>query len=214
MLNEAVVEHWREHAADGRTIVFCATVAHAEAVAAAFRDAGITAATVTGEMPGKERAELLARFDRGEVQVITNCMVLTEGFDSHRSAASPSCADAPPRHLHPGDRPRAAQGGSGALPWRHQDRLYRAGLRRGGAAAWLDRGDGTLPEEDEEEPGEAPYKICPSCDAEVPMGTVACPFCGHVWQRAFRDKTPLKRFQLTEIDLLDRSPFPLVGHAW
>ena len=82
VLNEAVVEHWRERAADRRTIVFCATVAHAEAVAAALREAKITAGTVTGEMPARERAELLARFDRGEVQVITNCMVLTEGFDS------------------------------------------------------------------------------------------------------------------------------------
>ena len=63
-------------------IVFCATVEHAEAVAAAFRDAGVTAETITGEMPAKERADLIAGFDRGEVQVLTNCMVLTEGFDS------------------------------------------------------------------------------------------------------------------------------------
>ena len=67
VLNEAVVEHWREHAADRRTIVFCATVAHAEAVTAAFRAAGITAVTVTGEMPGRERpicwpASIAARY--------------------------------------------------------------------------------------------------------------------------------------------------------
>jgi superfamily II DNA or RNA helicase len=51
-------------------------------VAAAFRAEGVTAETVTGEMPGRARADLIARFDRGEVQVLTNCMVLTEGFDS------------------------------------------------------------------------------------------------------------------------------------
>jgi superfamily II DNA/RNA helicase len=54
----------------------------AEAVVPAFRDAGATAETMTGEMPGKERADLVARFDRGQVQVLTNCMVLTEAFDS------------------------------------------------------------------------------------------------------------------------------------
>ena len=82
VLNEAVVEHWKERAADRRSIFFCATVDHAEAVAAAFRAEGVTAETVTGEMPGRARADLIARFDRGEVQVLTNCMVLTEGFDS------------------------------------------------------------------------------------------------------------------------------------
>ena len=33
-------------------------------------------------MPSRTRADLIARFERGEVQVLTNCMVLTEGFDS------------------------------------------------------------------------------------------------------------------------------------
>ena len=40
VLNEAVVEHWQAKAADRRTIFFCATVDHADAVAEAFRTAG------------------------------------------------------------------------------------------------------------------------------------------------------------------------------
>ena len=51
------------------------------------------------------------------------------------------------------------------------------------------------------------YKTCPDCEAEVPFGTVACSFCGHAWRREVREKRPLQRFGLTEIDLLDRSPF-------
>jgi DNA repair protein RadD len=82
VLNDAVVEHWKARAADRRTIAFCSTIEHAEAVATAFRADGISAETITGEMPARARADLIARFDRGEVQVLTNCMVLTEGFDS------------------------------------------------------------------------------------------------------------------------------------
>ena len=82
VLNEAVVEHWQAKAADRRSIFFCATVDHADAVAEAFRTAGVTAETISGDMPSRTRADLIARFDRGEVQVLTNCMVLTEGFDS------------------------------------------------------------------------------------------------------------------------------------
>ena len=60
---------------------------------------------------------------------------------------------------------------------------------------------------DNDEPGEAPYKICPSCSAEVPLGTTICPFCSHAFKREGREKSVLERFELTEIDLLDRSPF-------
>ncbi|UWQ36581.1 hypothetical protein K3552_13915 [Leisingera aquaemixtae] len=48
----------------------------------AFRAAKVSAEAITGDMPARARADLIARFDRGEVQVLTNCMVLTEGFDS------------------------------------------------------------------------------------------------------------------------------------
>jgi hypothetical protein len=34
-----------------------------------------------------------------------------------------------------------------------------------------------------------------------------CPFCGHVWQRRIQDKRLLEEFDLTDIDLLNRSPF-------
>lgn len=82
VLNEAVVEHWKDKASDRRTIFFCATVAHAEAVADAFIAEGISAAVISGDMASSERSNLIAQFDRGDIQVLANCMVLTEGFDS------------------------------------------------------------------------------------------------------------------------------------
>lgn len=208
VLNEAVVEHWRERAADRRTIAFCATVAHAEAVAAAFRAAGITAETVTGEMRARERADLLARFDRGEVQVITNCMVLTEGFDSQPVG----CIVVLRPMLHRGTFVQAIGRGLRKVdPERFPGVIKTDCIVLDFAGAALRHGsiehDGTLAEEDEPEPGQAPYKTCPSCEAEVPLGTIACPFCGHVWQRKVREKRPLQSFALSEVDILDRSPF-------
>src|SRR3546814_20080352 len=46
-----------------------------------FRDAGVTAAMIDGNMKDGERRGVLAAYDRGEIQVVTNCMVLTEGWD-------------------------------------------------------------------------------------------------------------------------------------
>lgn len=64
-----------------RAVVFCVDVEHAQAVAEAFNDEGVPAAAVWGAMGDEARAETLARFGRGEILVLTNCNLLTEGFD-------------------------------------------------------------------------------------------------------------------------------------
>lgn len=60
---------------------------------------------------------------------------------------------------------------------------------------------------DEPEPGQAPWKLCPCCEAELPLAARVCDFCGHVFTRESSDKRVLDSFEMTEIDLIDRSPF-------
>jgi ATP-dependent helicase IRC3 len=84
--NQLAVAAWREHA-DGRsTIAFTVDVAHAHDLAAAFRAVGVPAEAVSGETPKEERRDILRRFTAGTVEVITNCMVLTEGTDLPRTS--------------------------------------------------------------------------------------------------------------------------------
>src|SRR5436190_11246895 len=54
-------------------------------VAAALRDVGINARAVSGETPKRELAEILAAFERGEVDVLCNAMLLAEGWNSPRA---------------------------------------------------------------------------------------------------------------------------------
>ena len=82
--NEAVVEAYRRFAPGRRTVVFCADVAHAQAMADAFGSGGISAAALWGAMPREDRHATLAAFSAGELDVLTNCAVLTEGFDEPR----------------------------------------------------------------------------------------------------------------------------------
>ncbi len=207
VLNEAVVEHWQARAADRRTIAFCATVAHAEAVARSFTAAGITAATITGTMPAAARAELIARFDRGEVQLLANCMVLTEGFDSQPVG----CIAILRPMLHKGTFIQAIGRGLRKVDPERFPGLVKtdcivldfagAALRHGSLEQAI-RLDG-----EDRETGAAASKTCPGCDAELPLGMASCPFCGHAWPRRSGDKRLLERFELSEIDLLGRSPF-------
>ncbi|HTU33687.1 MAG TPA: DEAD/DEAH box helicase [Candidatus Acidoferrum sp.] len=79
--NALLVRAYRDFAPGRRTIVFCVDVAHAKDVHRMFAEAGIRAATVWGELARDQRRSTLAAFSAGEIDVVTNCNVLTEGFD-------------------------------------------------------------------------------------------------------------------------------------
>lgn len=73
------VKAWFEVGAGLRTIAFCASVEHAFHLAQDFRSLGIMADMIDGKT--RDRHQLLGRFRDGDIQVLTNYGVLTEGFD-------------------------------------------------------------------------------------------------------------------------------------
>ncbi|MYW50575.1 DEAD/DEAH box helicase family protein [Streptomyces sp. SID8376] len=79
---EVVAEAYRLHAGDRAGVVFTPTVDTARSMAESFTAAGLPAAAVWGDMSRDDRAAALESYRRGDVQVLTNCMVLTEGFDA------------------------------------------------------------------------------------------------------------------------------------
>lgn len=82
--NHLLVQSYLDFARGRRAIIFCVDVAHAQHVHQAFAQAGIRAASVWGELPREQRRETLRRFSAGEIDVVTNCNLLTEGFDDPR----------------------------------------------------------------------------------------------------------------------------------
>ncbi len=66
-------------------VVYTAGVKHATNVAAAMRAVDINARAVSGETPKRELTETLAAFERGEVDVLCNAMLLAEGWNSPRA---------------------------------------------------------------------------------------------------------------------------------
>lgn len=80
-MNEIVVNSYIEQAIDRKTVCFAVTVSHAQNLAEAFRSRGIASEAIYGEMPAHERADLLKRLQSGNISVLTNCQILTEGWD-------------------------------------------------------------------------------------------------------------------------------------
>lgn len=64
-----------------KTLVFTPTVDLARKVADAFLHQGVAAGMVSGETPLADRRDTLRRFSTGELTVLANCAVLTEGYD-------------------------------------------------------------------------------------------------------------------------------------
>ncbi len=79
--NALVARTYLEYGENRHGVVFCATVDHALNVADAFRDKGITCEAVYGDMSGDDRKDVLTRYENHEIQILTNCGVLTEGWD-------------------------------------------------------------------------------------------------------------------------------------
>lgn len=79
---ERIVEKWQELAADRQTIVFAPLVRSAKKIRMAFIDAGEDrVACIWGDMPDELRRHTIREFKAGNLQVLINAMVLTEGFD-------------------------------------------------------------------------------------------------------------------------------------
>lgn len=76
-----VAEAYLEHAAGRKGLGFAPTVESAHHFADAFLAAGIPSAVVSGQTPREERRLILKRLHAGDIQVVWNCAVLTEGFD-------------------------------------------------------------------------------------------------------------------------------------
>lgn len=79
--NQLIVDTWLEYVKNRRTVVFCASVKHAEQVAQLFKNAKVSAIAVSGGMKTSERNEHLAKFADGDIKVLCACDLLNEGWD-------------------------------------------------------------------------------------------------------------------------------------
>lgn len=77
----AIARAYREHAGDRQGIVFTPTVETAQAASLALHNAGIRSEVIHGETHSLDRRAAYKDYRTGKVQVLVNCMVLTEGFD-------------------------------------------------------------------------------------------------------------------------------------
>ncbi len=79
--NNLIIKVFKENCIHKKTIIFCVSVNQAKKLAETFKSEGICCEAIYGDMSYKERQLILQRFKSGITQVVTNCQLLTEGFD-------------------------------------------------------------------------------------------------------------------------------------
>ncbi|WP_246087706.1 DEAD/DEAH box helicase [Paracoccus marinus] len=212
-VTDEVIRHWREKAGDRQTVVFCSTVAHAEHVTEAFREAGVPAALITGTLEAGERKAILDAYSAGRIRVIVNVAVLTEGWDHPPTSCvvllRPSSYKSTMiqmvgrglRIVDPAEHPGVVKTDCIVLDF------GTSSLIHGTLEQDVDL-DGHTPT------GEAPTKTCPTCAADIPLGSRECPLCGELLVESADEARSqeagtgsLSGFVMSEIDLLTRSSF-------
>ena len=79
--NKLIVDTFMEFVRDKRTVIFCASVKHAEQIAAMLTEKGVSAMAVSGEMKLADRKEITDRFAQKKLMVLCACDLLNEGWD-------------------------------------------------------------------------------------------------------------------------------------
>lgn len=171
-----IVETWKAKAAGKKTVAFAVNVEHSQHIAAQFRDAGVRAEHIDGTTPKHERAAVLARLRSGETQIVSNCMILTEGWDLPALEVAILARPTASLNLHLqmlGRIMRAADGKDGCIVLDHAGNHHMHGL----VTRRLDYSlDGRIV--GEKDP--LGLRRCGACQLLFDPKLPACPECGWV----------------------------------
>lgn len=174
-ITRAAVTEIIAHGRDRKSwLTFCSGVDHARHVAEEFARQGIICRTIFGDTPKDERDTIIAAFKRGEIRALASMGVLTTGFNAPAVDLIALLRPTKSAGLYVqmvGRGTRLAPGKENCLVLDFAGNVRRHGPidlvrpRRPGEAGG----------------GEAPTKVCPTCESIFALSATECPDCGHVF---------------------------------
>jgi superfamily II DNA or RNA helicase len=170
---------WEECASERPTVIFASGVLHSRHLQERFQAKGVETEHLDGKTDPWLRDEILYRLGNGEVRVVSNVGVLTEGWDcppvSCAVLARPTKSLTLYRQMA-GRIQRPAPGKDDALIIDHSGAIYQHGFPDDDIPWHLDKS--TKPEQ-EQRRKEREHKlvVCPDC-GHAYEGALRCPHCG------------------------------------
>ena len=177
-LYEGVIEKFEQFAKDRKTIIFNVNVEHSKKMVEQFILKGYTAKHVDGTTPTKERREILNGFKNGEFQILSNCSVLTTGYDepSIECVIVNRATKSLPLWLQMvGRGSRTYENKNDFIVIDMGSNVYEHGL-------WEQERTWELEKRRRKSSGVAPVKICKSCEAMNFVSARVCTDCGEPFE--------------------------------
>lgn len=179
-LYEGLVSHWERFAKGKKTLIFNVNVAHSIKTMEALTAAGYSARHLDGKTPTAERREILAAFKRGDFQILSNCSVLTTGYDepSIEVIIVNRATKSLPLWLQMcGRGSRIFKGKLNFIVIDMGANCYEHGL-------WEDARTWNLVKKRRSSSGVAPVKLCEACEGMNPVSARVCKECGEPFKIA------------------------------
>lgn len=170
---DEIVLNWQRHAAGRATVAFATGINHSLMIRDAFRAIGVAAEHIDGNTGNDERERILKNLDEGRVQLVSNCEVLTEGWDCPRVACAILARPTKSLSLYlqmVGRVLRATAGKADAIVLDHAGNHAEHGFATDDRE-WNLQGK-------KKQPKVAGIKNCPECFACCPSLCRTCPECG------------------------------------
>ena len=79
--NEMIVNICRNEFQKRKLLIFCINIDHSMIINNLLKSNGLESAHIDGYMNSEERNSILSSFRNGEINILCNCQLLTEGFD-------------------------------------------------------------------------------------------------------------------------------------
>ena len=174
-----VVGNYLKFANGKSAICYCVNIEHSKILAGRFLVNGISAAHVDGDTDKDERACIVSDFRAGKIKILCNAELFCEGFDVPNMDAVILARPTKSLTLHIQQsmrpmRPDKNNPNKKAVILDCVDRRY-LGLPDT-PRLW------SLDPNEEKEPEPPPLKVCPQCDAVIPLGSRICPECGYEFE--------------------------------
>lgn len=83
--NNIVISTYLQYVKGKKTVVFCASVSHAEEIAELFKGNGVNCEAVSGSLKTSKRNSILEQYESGSINVLCACDLLNEGWDSPKT---------------------------------------------------------------------------------------------------------------------------------
>lgn len=187
------VKQWEKLAKNKKTIAYCASVEAAEQTAEQFRQAGYTAASLSGSTPKELRAHIMQDFRDSKIMILTNCELFGEGLDV------PDCectvllrpTQSLTLYIQQSMRSMRYMPGKTAIIIDHVGNCYLHGLPD-------DNREWTLEPKKKQE-NMVKIRECPQCYAVYPPTQQKCPYCGYAAVKEIQRKDK----EVVEIDLVE-----------